>query len=300
MKKIVLPLIALCCACGHTTTPTAPETAQTLADSTISRPVQPQDSSLQADAVSGATAVATQPSFNGTMVLPPESHATVTLTMDGTVRATSLMPGAYVRRGDVLCTLENPSFIDLQQTYLDSHAQTEFLRAEYLRQQTLAREEAASQKRFQQSKADYYSMKSRMEGAAAQLMLLGVDTAALLSSGIEPLMQVKAPISGYVADMQMNMGRHFSAGDPLCAIIDKSRTMLRLTAYEKDLDKIDAGDQVQFRVNGMGKRVFHGRVASVSQQVDDTNRSVDVDVTIREQEARFRPGMYVTARIIRK
>ena len=220
--------------------------------------------------------------------------------MDGTVRATSLMPGAYVRRGDVLCTLENPSFIDLQQTYLDSHAQTEFLRAEYLRQQTLAREEAASQKRFQQSKADYYSMKSRMEGAAAQLMLLGVDTAALLSSGIEPLMQVKAPISGYVADMQMNMGRHFSAGDPLCAIIDKSRTMLRLTAYEKDLDKIDAGDQVQFRVNGMGKRVFHGRVASVSQQVDDTNRSVDVYVTIREQEARFRPGMYVTARIIRK
>lgn len=84
------------------------------------------------------------------------------------------------------------------------------------------------------------------------------------------------------------------------AIIDKSRTMLRLTAYEKDLDKIDAGDQVQFRVNGMGKRVFHGRVASVSQQVDDTNRSVDVYVTIREQEARFRPGMYVTARIIRK
>lgn len=300
MKKIVLPLIALCCACGHTNTPIAPETAQTLADSMISRPVQPQDSSLQADAVSGATAVANQPSFNGTMVLPPESRATVTLTMDGTVRATSLMPGAYVRRGDVLCTLENPSFIDLQQTYLDSHAQTEFLRAEYLRQQTLAREEAASQKRFQQSKADYYSMKSRMEGAAAQLMLLGVDTAALLSSGIEPLMQVKAPISGYVADMQMNMGRHFSAGDPLCAIIDKSRTMLRLTAYEKDLDKIDAGDQVQFRVNGMGKRVFHGRVASVSQQVDDTNRSVDVYVTIREQEARFRPGMYVTARIIRK
>lgn len=300
MKKIVLPLIALCCACGHMKTPTASETAQTLADSTISRPVQPQDSSLQADAVSGATAVANQPSFNGTMVLPPESRATVTLTMDGTVRATSLMPGAYVRRGDVLCTLENPSFIDLQQTYLDSHAQTEFLRAEYLRQQTLAREEAASQKRFQQSKADYYSMKSRMEGAAAQLMLLGVDTAALLSSGIEPLMQVKAPISGYVADMQMNMGRHFSAGDPLCAIIDKSRTMLRLTAYEKDLDKIDAGDQVQFRVNGMGKRVFHGRVASVSQQVDDTNRSVDVYVTIREPGGRFRPGMYVTARIIRK
>lgn len=298
MKKILLPLAVLCCACGHTTTP-APEAAA-MPDRAAAAPVQQQDSTLQADAVSGATAVANQPSFNGTMVLPPESRATVTLTMDGTLRSTSLMPGAFVRRGDVICTLENPSFIDLQQTFLDSHAQTEFLRAEYLRQQTLAREEAASQKRFQQSRADYLSMKSRMEGAAAQLMLLGVDTAALLRGGIEPLMQVRAPISGYVADMRMNLGRHFSAGDPLCDVIDKSRTMLCLTAYEKDLDKIDAGDEVQFRVNGMGKQVFHGRVASISQQVDDTNRSVDVYVTIREREARFRPGMYVTARIFRK
>ena len=39
----------------------------------------------------------------------------------------------------------------------------------------LASHEAASQKRMQQSKAEYLSMKSRLDAAAAQLLILGVD-----------------------------------------------------------------------------------------------------------------------------
>ena len=75
--------------------------------------------------------------------------------MGGTVHATTLLPGDYVKKGSVVVSLENPDFITLQQTYLDAHAQTEYLEAEYKRQQRLSEQEAASQKRFQQSKADY-------------------------------------------------------------------------------------------------------------------------------------------------
>ena len=83
--------------------------------------------------------------------------------MGGVVKHTSLLPGQQVRQGALLATLENPDFIALQQTYLDSHAQAEYLQAEYERQKTLSTEQAASQKKFQQSKADYLSMKSKLE-----------------------------------------------------------------------------------------------------------------------------------------
>ena len=106
------------------------------------------------------------------MVVPPQRQATVTLTMGGTVHATTLLPGDYVKKGSVVVSLENPDFITLQQTYLDAHAQTEYLEAEYKRQQRLSeQEERATQKRFQQSKADYLSMKSRQDAAAAQLAI---------------------------------------------------------------------------------------------------------------------------------
>ena len=300
MKKILLPIAALLCACSSA--PTAPaSTAASEAAATDSIAAAPaEEPASEVDAASGATSVPNEPTFNGILVLPPQSRATVTLTMGGSIRSTTLLPGAYVKQGTVLATLENPEFIALQQSYLDSHAQYEFLRTEFLRQQTLAREEASSQKHFQQSKAEYLSMRSRMDAAAAQLALLGVDTTRLLAGGIIPYLDIKAPISGYAADAKINIGRHFDVGEPLCEIVNKSDMMLRLTAYEKDLANLRAGDRVEFRVNGIEGETFHGVITMVGQQVNNENRSIDVYVRIEGQNPQFRPGMYAMARIARK
>ena len=152
------------------------------------------DSTPQTDAVSAATNVAKSASYNGVITVPPQRQATVTLTMGGSIHSTSLLPGNHVSQGEVIATLENPEFIQLQQTYLESAAQTEYLEKEYNRQKMLSEQEAASQKRFQQSKADYLSMKSRMEAAAAQLKLLQVDVNRLHEQGIQPYLEVKAPL----------------------------------------------------------------------------------------------------------
>ncbi len=311
MKNIVLVscvvLLAACSGSKSSSPTAAPATAAVDTAASVESVVSAapdlstgSDAGPEVDAASGATSVPNQPTFNGLLVVPPQDRATVTLTMGGSIRTASLLPGAYVTRGDVLATLENPEFITLQQVYLDSHAQNDYLRAEFLRQQTLAREEAASQKRFQQSRAEYLSMRSRMEAAAAQLALLGVDTTQLLERGIVPCMEIKAPISGYVADVRMNVGRHFGVGEPLCEIVSKGGMMLRLTAYEKDLAHLRIGDRVEFRVNGMDPQVFHGAVAVIGQQVNNENRSIEVYVRIADHDPQFRPGMYATARIVRK
>lgn len=295
MKKIVIPFVVLIAACSSQS-PTETTTAHAASTDTVSKSVV-EEPAQEVNATSGATAAPNRTSFNGILVTTPQNHATVTLTMGGSIRSTSLLPGAYVKKGTVLVTLENPEFITLQQTYLDSHAQYEFLHSEFQRQQTLSREEASSQKRYQQSKAEYLSMRSRMDAAAAQLALLGVDTTSLLTNGIMPYLEIKAPISGYVADVKMNIGKHFSVGEPLCEIVNKSDMMLCLTAYEKDLVHLKIGDRVEFYVNGMDKQTFHGVVAMIGQQVNSENRSIEVYVRIAEQNAQFRPGMYATAQV---
>lgn len=189
----------------------------------------------EVDAITSATSRPNQVSFNGRIVLPPQRQATVALTIGGVIKNTSLLPGQHVTKNSVIATLENPEFITLQQTYLDSHAQTEYLRMEYERQKNLSAEQAASQKKFQQSKADYLSMKSRQDAAAAQLSLLGVNPETLLRDSIQPLLEVKAPISGYVVNVAMNMGKYINPGEALCEVIDKSAPMLCLTTYEKTL-----------------------------------------------------------------
>lgn len=301
-------LILLLTAC-HNSSPTETESAPSSAASTVttassteaSTPVTATpaetSSSTAVDALSGATAKANPAAFNGTLMIPPQQLATITLPMDGIVRHIYLLPGTYTQRGTRIAALQNPEFIELQQSFLDSKAQLDFLQAEYERQTNLAQAEVASQKRLQQAKADYLSMKSRMQATEAQLQLLGVDTEQLSQSGIQPLLEIKAPISGYVSQLQANQGSYLHAGDPLCNIIDKSHLLIRLIAYEKDLTGLHEGDQLQFEVNGLGHTHFHATLISIGQQVDETNRSIELLGRVKESHPQFRPGMYVSAKL---
>ena len=170
MKKIFYPVLLLVlAACKN-----PEQTSETIVPAPAIADIPTDTVTTQVDGITSATSKPNQVSFNGTIVLPPQRQATVALTMGGVVKHTSLLPGQQVRQGALLATLENPDFIALQQTYLDSHAQAEYLQAEYERQKILSTEQAASQKKFQQSKADYLSMKSKLEATAAQLTLLGI------------------------------------------------------------------------------------------------------------------------------
>lgn len=293
MKKIFYPVLLLVlAACKN-----PEQTSETIVPAPAIADIPTDTVTTQVDGITSATSKPNQVSFNGTIVLPPQRQATVALTMGGVVKHTSFLPGQQVRQGALLATLENPDFIALQQTYLDSHAQAEYLQAEYERQKTLSTEQAASQKKFQQSKADYLSMKSKLEATAAQLTLLGIVPEELLKSGIQPLLQVKAPISGYISDVAMNIGKYIQPGEALCEVIDKSAPLLCLTTYEKDLADMKVGSPVQFRVNGMGKTVFKATLVSIGQKVDEVSRSLEVYARIDDVNQQFRPGMYVTARI---
>ena len=297
MKKIIFPvavlLLASCNSADNQQIGTAPDDQPADTSTVVTR----NPDTLSVDAVTSATAIANPSAFNGTLVIPPRYFATVTLSMGGIVKDLSVLLGSYVQKGTVLGTLENPDFIDLQQAYLDSRAQLEYLEAEYQRQQTLSREAVASQKKFQQAKADYLSMKSRLQASEAQLRLLGVNAETLSASGIRPYIEVKAPVNGYISNVQANLGKYLNAGDPLFDVIDKSQTMVRLVAYEKDLEGMKVGSRVQFRVNGLGKVTFHATLVSIGQQVDDSNRSIELYAKVLDTSPLFRPGMYVSARM---
>jgi len=294
MKKIVIVVAVFMLAACSNSSSNEKESVTVEVTDTISAN---KPDTAEVDGMTSATAVNNPASFNGTLVIPARNFATVSLTMGGIVKETALLPGDFVKKGSVVAILENPEFINLQQTYLDSRAQLEYLEAEYKRQQVLVKEEAASLKKFQQSKADYQSMKSRMQASAAQLAMLGVNMDNLEKTGIQPYLEVKAPISGYVSNVQMNLGKHIAAGDPLCEVIDKNQTLLRLVAYEKDLEDLKVGSKVAFRVNGLGKQTFLATLISIGQQVDDVNRSLEVYARVTENNPLFRPGMYITARV---
>lgn len=292
----ILAASLLIMACGNNkqTDTVEDESAKTVATDTTTTDTT---AAKEVDGMSGATNVEKEPSFNGIFVVPSQRKATVTLTMGGIIKTTSLMVGQYVKKGQVIATVDNPDFIDLQQNYLDAAAKLDYLEKEYIRQKNLAKEEAASKKQFQSSKAEYLAGKTKYEGLKAQLRLLGINANRLKAGNIVTRMSIKAPISGYVTNNNINIGKYLNAGEPVCDIIDKSNMMLQLTAYEKDLGKLKVGSNLEFTVNGMPGKVFDAVLYSIDQKVDTENRSIKVYAKLKKSNPIFRPGMYVSAKI---
>src|SRR5690606_23359175 len=78
--------------------------------------------------------------LNGVMEVPPQSLITISAPAEGFVRDIRVRDGMKVRRGDLLLSLENMAFIQMQQDYLENKSKLEFLSAEYERQKVLANE----------------------------------------------------------------------------------------------------------------------------------------------------------------
>lgn len=282
-------------ACQKKEAPSIESPAAVVEPTTVTK--NKEADSIPMDARTAATARPNTVSFNGVIVSAPQSEATIAVTMGGIVRQADLVPGQFVQKGSIIATLENPEFITLQQNYLEALAQEEYLKQEYERQQTLADQKAASMKKFQEAKSEYMTMKSRLESTEAQLSLLGVNGVTLQKSGIQSLLEVRTPISGYIENVNVNRGKYIPAGEALCQVIDKSAPMLCLTTYEKDVNQIKEGENVEFRVNGLGDMIYKGKIMTVGQLVDPVNRSIKVYVRIIDSNPAFRPGMYVTAHL---
>ncbi|MCF0196052.1 MAG: efflux RND transporter periplasmic adaptor subunit [Bacteroidaceae bacterium] len=236
-------------------------------------------------------------SLGGVITDDPSHYASVTVLMGGTVGNIAVRPGGHVSKGSVIATLTNPEFVELQQTFLDAAAQTEFLETEYKRQASLNENEAASQKKLQQSKADYLSMKSRKEAAATRLQQLGVNPADIQHNGIVPTLTVKAPISGLVGDITINIGKYVNAGDHICSVIDQNSPMLLLTAFIKNIKDISVGTKLDFTIGVSNGESYEAEICYIDPIVDENSHSIKVYARITNPNDKFRVGMYVRASV---
>ncbi|MDP5172289.1 MAG: efflux RND transporter periplasmic adaptor subunit, partial [Bacteroidia bacterium] len=91
----------------------------------------------------------------GMFDVPPEFKASVSAYYGGYVKTISLLPGQRVRKGQLLFTLENPEYIQMQQDFLEAKGQLAYLKNDYERQASLRSENVTSQKVFLKAESDY-------------------------------------------------------------------------------------------------------------------------------------------------
>ena len=234
----------------------------------------------------------------GTIEVPPNNKATVIAPMGGYVKRTFFVTGNYVKKGALLAVLEDPEYINLQEQFLEAKNQIAYYKEDFKRQGELAIENAASLKKMQLAQADYGTIEARYMALKAKLEFMGIDPDSLYADGITSTLNIYAPISGYITEMNANLGKYVSARDMLYQVINKEHLHLHLKVFEKDIHKIRPGQKIHFTTFYNPDHDYTGEVYTLGQMVDEEQHVVDVHGHIDGREDIFIQGLFVNAKII--
>ncbi|MCF8331203.1 MAG: efflux RND transporter periplasmic adaptor subunit [Bacteroidales bacterium] len=234
----------------------------------------------------------------GELVLAPSDEATVSALIGGIIKDIHVMEGDYVRKGEIIARIVHPDIVDMQQDYLDARNQNEYLKTEYLRQKRLLEDSVNAQKTVQSARAIFQSNRARKQSLKKKLQLIHINPENLTPENIQDAYTLKAPISGYVAQVEINTGNHITPQQSLFHITANEKAHIDLKVYEKDINKIVPGQRITFTLaNNPMEQTLEGEVMKMGKRFDTEQRTAIVHAGIKEIKDNMLPGMSVVAYI---
>ena len=234
--------------------------------------------------------------LNGTIDVPPQNLVSVSSALGGRVQSTKLLPGMHFRKGEILVTLEDNQYIQLQQDYLTTKAQLQNAREEYNRQKELNQSKASSDKVFQQAQADYRILEASLAALEQKLQLIHINSNQISVNNIKRTSNIYAPFDGYVTKVMVNIDKYVSPTDVLFELVDPRDIHLNLKVFEKDWDKIQIGMPVVSYTNNQPDKKHYGKIILIGKNISE-DRTVEVHAHFDNYDALLIPGMYMNAEI---
>lgn len=234
---------------------------------------------------------------NGMIDVPPAYKAKVSAIMGGYIKTAPLLVGNQVKKGQLLLTIENPDFIELQQNYLEVSQKLNYLKSEYDRQKTLFAEKITSQKNFLKAESDYKSALALQNGLAQKLRLININPLNIQSDKITSKVPVYAPISGSITKVNASVGKFMNTSDVLLEIVNNEHKHLELVVFEKDVLKIKKGQKITFKIPESSDKFYDAEVHLIGKSIDDVTRTVKVHGHLKDENEPFLVGMFVEAKI---
>ncbi|WP_282030395.1 efflux RND transporter periplasmic adaptor subunit [Winogradskyella eximia] len=235
---------------------------------------------------------------NGMIDVPPQNKSSISTFIGGYITKTPLLIGNEVKKGQLLVTLQNPEYVEIQQNYLEVAEQLNYLKSEFNRQKTLFDEQITSEKNYLKAESTYKSNLAHYNGLRKKLQMMNISPKRVEQGQISSSINLYAPIAGYVTKVNVSNGTYVSPSDVILEIVDTDHIHLELSVFEKDIMKVKKGQKIKFKIPEASEDTFTAEVHLVGTTIDENSRRVNVHGHVDNEDANFIVGMFVEAEII--
>jgi cobalt-zinc-cadmium efflux system membrane fusion protein len=230
---------------------------------------------------------------HGVLDVPPQNLVSISAVLGGFVKSTELLQGMRIKKGQVVVVLEHPDYIQLQQDYLETKSQLEFLEQEYNRQLELSKENVNALKSLQQAKANFFGTKAKVEGLKAKLKLVNINLSEIEKGEIKNTVSILSPIDGFVSQVNVNLGMHVNPTDIMFRIVDTEHVHAEAQVFEKDIPKLKIGQLARITLTNETKERI-AKVFLIGKEIT-AERTVRVHCHLEGEDPNLIPNTYFSA-----
>ncbi len=226
----------------------------------------------------------------GKLVVNTDQQAHVSPNFSGHVEQVKVALGQNVKQGQTLAVLTVPELIDQQSSLRIAQANLDLARQDYQREQTLWSQGISAKQDYQRAENAYRQAQISVQSAQARLRALGAD------GNQNGHFSIKAPISGVISQKDIVVGENVQLADQLFVIEQLKDLWLEFNVPNQFSNQIQAGQKIQFKVNGSNEN-YSAIVQSLTSQADTQTGRLVVRAKLDGEAAELRPNVMVNVLI---
>lgn len=197
----------------------------------------------------------------------------LTAEVAGTVSKIYVQAGDEVQEGQTLIDLDDR--ID-QQSLANFQAQLELTQSMFKRQEVLIKEHAISKQDFDQASAN---LKQAQANVNKEEQMIAQK-------------HIVAPFAGKLGIVRVSIGQYLTPGTNMVSLQAMDPLYVDFALPEQHLSELTLGEVVHLQVDAYPKESFTGKITAINSKINEQTRSVDLQATIPNPEAKLIPGLF--------
>ncbi|REC42185.1 efflux RND transporter periplasmic adaptor subunit [Chryseobacterium sp. 5_R23647] len=231
---------------------------------------------------------------NGALRVPNNNKATITSMYGGIIKTLNVQIGDFVRKGQVIASISNPEYIQLQEQYLTVKSRIAFAEQEYRRQKELFDNDAGAKKNLQSSDAELKTLRTQRSSLQRQLQIMGINPTTVNNGNLRSGLVITSPISGTVSNISAQIGSYVDISSPVADVIDNGSLHLDLQVFEKDLPKMKVGQIVHFKLTNNPQIEYDAKIYSIGSSFENESKTISVHCSVTGNKTGLIDGMNIT------
>lgn len=199
--------------------------------------------------------------------------------LPGIVNSISFVSGSHATNGQLLVQLDTRQEEAQLRTAI---AKLDLARQNLDRAKDLSAKRVIAQSAYDEAKSQYDAAKASVD-----------ETQATIDRKT-----IRTPFDGFLGIRQVNAGQYLKSGDPIVQLESLDPIYVNFALPQQNLPKLNEGQPVQLRADGLPDKVFKGSITAINSAVDSSTRNIQVQATIPNPEHVLRSGMFAGVQVV--